>query len=134
MNNLLDNLYKEYNQLYDKLRGVSDLILLYGGTIPSRPAHQHSEAIIGAMFDDFVKYPDDGTWKEKIIFALTEIKVPATVGTLSEIIKKYQPKTEIDKIVTALTQTCSAMAVNGEIHVEKGYRNKYSLKKQKPSE
>lgn len=128
MNNLLDNLYKEYNTLYGKLKGVGDLIILYGGKIPSIPAHKHSEVILEAAMNDYVAYPSDGTWKEKVVFALAEAAKPSTVGTLSEIIKKYQPKTEIDKIVNALTQTCSTMAADDIIGVEKGYRNKYILK------
>ncbi len=126
MTSLIDNLYKEYKELYEKLTKVGDLIVLYGGRIPSLPGHKHSEAILGAAFDDIVSYPSTGTWKEKIIFALKEAGKPSTVGELSDIIHKYQPKTDLQAIVNALTQTCSTMAADGKIAVEKGYRNKYS--------
>jgi len=128
MDSLLDTLYKEYRALHEKQKVVAKAITTYGGKIPSMPAHEYSSDILEAAFEDMVSYPSDGTWKEKILFALKESDKPSTVSMLSKIILKYQPKTDLEKIVGALTQTCSAMAVDGDIDVEKGYRNKYSLK------
>lgn len=128
MSKLLDNLYEEYKELHEKQKIVAKAIKTYGGTIPSFPAHEYSQDVINALMDDYIVYPDGGTWKDKILFALKEAGKPSTVSILSKIILKHQPKTDLEKIVGALTQTCSSMAVDGDIEVEKGYRNKYSLK------
>jgi hypothetical protein len=130
MDSLLDRLYKEFKELHEKQKVIAETIKAYGGTIPSFPAHQHSEVILEAAFEDFAAYPSSGTWQEKIEFALKELGKPSTVGTITELIKKYEPKTDIGKIFNALTQTCSSLAGARLIGAEKGYRNKYYIIKE----
>jgi hypothetical protein len=130
MKDMIETLSKEYIELHHKLNGVANLIKVYGGKLPSIPGHQYSEAVLEGLIEDVTAYPIGDTWKEKIKFVLKEAGKPSTVGTLSEIIKKHEPDTEMTKIVNALTQTCSAMAAKGDIGVEKGFKNKYFLKEE----
>jgi hypothetical protein len=133
---LLPSLYKEYTELTTKLTKLTDLISEYGGEIPSNtknsielppkestPLPQKKAIIIDSS------YPEKGSWKSKILFALKFIGKPSTVIELENFILEKEASENPDYIHRTVTQYTSTLAKSGDIDVDKSdFRSKYSLK------
>lgn len=132
MATLLEALYKEYKSLKEKLDKVSDLIKSYGGTVPEpldlQPIGGYKSVEKSPLEGD-ANYPKDGTWKEKIFFAIKKASTPCDTTFITSTIYKEEPDLDKDHIHKMVTQYASAMGQKGEIEVDNsGFRNKYYLK------
>ncbi len=128
MSTLLDALYKEYNELKQKIDKVSDLIVSYGGKIPtSRPDFILSSQ--GSYKSTTKVYPDTGTWKEKIMYALEDFNNPATAKMITMRLIQLEPEMSEEHIHNMVTQYTSAMARAGEIMKDDSdFRHKYFIR------
>ncbi|GEM_PF-5009138 len=75
------------------------------------------------------KYPIDGTWKEKIIYALTELKKPSMVKDIVNLIAHAEKAEDISQVHKTVSQYTSTLGKDGIINVDNSsYRHTYSLK------
>lgn len=112
----LEDMYKEYFSLKQKLEGLKSLIILYGGTVPDS--------------EDIDNEPSEGkgTWKERIIFILTDIMKPATTKDIESYIIEEEGSIS-EKAKKAISLYTSRMAREGEIGVDNTHRpHKYFIK------
>lgn len=139
MNLLLESLIQEYKDLKVKLDKVADLIQMYGGEIPEVPIpHKGLGPIKTTVSVEGVNYPNNGTWKDKILYVLHGKKEPMTAKEIAntlEAIELYISKVHggvtlnTEHILRTVTQYTSSMFKAGEISADdSSFRNKYFLK------
>jgi len=131
----LEQLYKEYQQLETRKAKVANLIVEYGGSIPTPIVTAPPTTTVPAtttippnQFHFSIYYPLAGTWKDKIRYILLRFDGPATVQEIVDKLIQYESDTDREKLHTTVTQYCSNMGKEGELIVESGYRNKYFVK------
>lgn len=141
MSALLDELYKEYSELFEKIQGVRYLIVKYGGKIPEEPISINlGDDEVRSLARDVAptsipNYPWSGTWKEKILSVLSSKNQPMTTKEISAVIFELEEffgtGDSAQHTHNMVTQIASAMGRNGEIGVDSNsFRNKYFIKDQ----
>ncbi len=117
---ILDNLYRKHRDNNAERLKIESAIIAFGGTIPVYMG------VLAKALETYTPYPKAGTWKDKILYALT--KGPASAEVISKAIYKEEPTLNPDKILMTVTQYCSAMGSTGELSkIREGKKYIYSL-------
>lgn len=124
----LQLLYDEYNTLKAKIDKVSELIVLYGGTIPasSTPIVLKSAKLPLSFSSHELA---NVTWKTRVEKVLQELGKPSTSKELIEYMQAAISDISPEKIHKAVTLYTSKMSRSGEIEVDRNsYPHRYYLK------
>jgi ABC-type Fe3+-hydroxamate transport system substrate-binding protein len=137
MSKLLEALYDEYKGLKQRLDKVADLIVDYGGKLPTNSSEEHFPAYTQGSFQiNTHLYPSNGTWKEKILFVMKVLNEDTGAKEISKKLEAFERQVsetegkefKPELISNMVTQYTSTMGKNGEIGVRNdGYRNTYFL-------
>lgn len=136
---LLKTLYEEHKRLVDRLSTVNETIIKLGGAIPNSLEQEEIE-IPYATYKNYIdgaEYSKNFTWKQKIVYILNEQQEPcsaekiATQIAINERLNTKEHNEEIGKIVSMVTQYCSAMVKDGILTVDGklGKKNLYTVTK-----
>ncbi len=139
MEDMLARLYQEYHTLIntyhttvDKLNKISEAIKSYGGEAPNTSELNESNIanVIANVRESL--FPQNGTWAEKIMYALKRLNKPVTANEIFGFLRKTQPLLFeghlLDNYSNTIAATCSRLAKEKEIAVDtSGSVNKYYI-------
>jgi len=87
---------------------------------------------------DLSGYDADGSWADKITFALSTdqgARMPQPVTGIADIIHDIEPALELNRIIKAVTMEASKLGLNGKLGIrKKGNKNFYFVPKQTAGE
>lgn len=123
----------EYATAKDRLEKLTATIISFGGTLPDVDDIDMNNAVDVATSLSDELYPKDGTWKEKILYALKRLDKPSHATEVAEYLLLNERliggrkliKSNIQNVTTVMM---SKMGKDGEIAVDNSeFKNKYTL-------